>query len=249
MNTDNMTLSGETIDYGPCAFMEAFAPDTVFSAIDTQGRYAYAEQPRILQWNLARLAEALLALMAEDPEQAIAPAMAILETVPERVSRYWLAGFRAKLGLTTAEEGDAELVNGLLQAMHAAEADFTLTFRQLAAVAGGQTPEMAGLHPHLAPWIAQWQARLAREPAVMLATAANTFADRTALMLAVNPLFIPRNHRVEECIRAAEDNNDFTAFHRLLEVVTKPWDDSVDILAYARPALPAERVLRTFCGT
>jgi uncharacterized protein YdiU (UPF0061 family) len=249
MNTDNMTLSGETIDYGPCAFMEAFAPDTVFSAIDTQGRYAYAEQPRILQWNLARLAEALLPLMAEDPEQAIAPAMAILETVPERVSRYWLAGFRAKLGLTTAEEGDAELVNGLLQAMHAAEADFTLTFQQLAAVAGGQTPEMAGLHPHLAPWIAQWQARLVREPAIMLATAANTFADRAAVMLAVNPLFIPRNHRVEACIRAAEDNNDFTAFHRLLEVVTNPWDYVEQRNEYCRPALPSERVTRTFCGT
>ena len=249
MNTDNMTLSGETIDYGPCAFMEAFAPDTVFSAIDTHGRYAYAEQPRILQWNLARLAEALLPLMAEDPEQAIAPAMAVLETVPERVSRYWLAGFRAKLGLTTAEEGDAELVNGLLQAMHAAEADFTLTFRQLAAVAGGQTPAIAGFHPDFAPWIAEWQARLAREPALLLASATGTPTDRAALILAANPWFIPRNHRVEECIRAAEDDDDFAPFHRLLKVVTKPWDDAGSCFAYARPALPAERVLRTFCGT
>jgi len=249
MNTDNMTLSGETIDYGPCAFMEAFAPDTVFSAIDTHGRYAYAEQPRILQWNLARLAEALLPLMAEDPEQAIAPAMAILETVPERVARYWLAGFRAKLGLATAEEGDAELVNRLLQAMHAAEADFTFTFRQLAAVAGGQTPEMAGLHPDLTPWIVEWQARLARESAVMFATAANTFADRAALMLAVNPLFTPRNHRVEACIRAAEDHGDFGPFGLLLEVVTNPWDYVEQRNEYCLPALPSERVTRTFCGT
>ena len=249
MNTDNMTLSGETIDYGPCAFMEAFAPETVFSAIDTHGRYAYAEQPRILQWNLARLAEALLPLMAEDPEQAIAPAMAILETVPERVSRYWLTGFRAKLGLTTAEASDAELVNRLLQTMHAAAADFTSTFRQLAAVAGGEAHATAGLHPDFAPWIAEWQARLARERAVMQSTGEHTFADCAALMLAANPLFIPRNHRVEECIRAAEDNNDFTAFHRLLEVVTMPWQDAPHLVAYARPALPAERVLRTFCGT
>ena len=249
MNTDNMTLSGETIDYGPCAFMEAFAPDTVFSAIDTHGRYAYAEQPRILQWNLARLAEALLPLMAEDPEQAIAPAMAVLETVPERVSRYWLAGFRAKLGLTTAEEGDAELVNGLLQAMHAAEADFTLTFRQLAAVASGQTPAIAGFHPDFAPWIAEWQARLAREPAVSLANGTGSFSDRAALLLDANPLFIPRNHRVEEAIRAAEDHDDFGPFGLLLEVVTNPWDYVEQRNEYCRPALPSERVARTFCGT
>ena len=249
MNTDNMTLSGETIDYGPCAFMEAFAPETVFSAIDTHGRYAYAEQPRILQWNLARLAEALLPLMAEDPEQAIAPAMAILETVPERVSHYWLAGFRAKLGLTTAEEGDAELVNGLLQAMHAAEADFTLTFRQLAAVAGGQTAEIAGLHPGLAPWLAQWQTRLAREQEPGREPNAGAPQRRAAAMLATNPLFIPRNHRVEEAIRAAEDEDDFAPFLRLLEVVTNPWDYVTHRLPYAAAALPAERVTRTFCGT
>ena len=249
MNTDNMTLSGETIDYGPCAFMEAFAPDTVFSAIDTHGRYAYAEQPRILQWNLARLAEALLPLMAEDPEQAIAPAMAILETVPERVSHYWLAGFRAKVGLITAEEGDAELVNGLLQAMHAVEADFTLTFRQLAAAAGGQTPELAGLHPGLAPWIAQWQTRLAREQEPGLEPNLSAPQRRAAAMLATNPLFIPRNHRVEEAIRAAEDEDDFAPFLRLLEVVTNPWDYVTHRLPYAAAALPAERVTRTFCGT
>jgi uncharacterized protein YdiU (UPF0061 family) len=258
MNTDNMTLSGETIDYGPCAFMEAFAPDTVFSAIDTQGRYAYAEQPRILQWNLARLAEALLPLMAEDPEQAIAPAMAVLETVPERVSRYWLAGFRAKLGLTTAEEGDAELVNGLLQAMHAAEADFTATFRELATLVDGQTPELAGrpsadlapwVAPWMTPWIAPWRARLAREQVTGFEQDPTAAKLRAAAMRRANPLFIPRNHRVEEAIRAAEDHGDFGPFGLLLKVVTNPWDYVEQRNEYCRPALPSERVTRTFCGT
>jgi len=258
MNTDNMTLSGETIDYGPCAFMEAFAPDTVFSAIDTHGRYAYAEQPRILQWNLARLAEALLPLMAEDPEQAIAPAMAILETVPERVSRYWLAEFRAKLGLTTAEEGDAELVNGLLQGMHTAEADFTATFRELATLVDGQTPKLAGrpsadlaprVAPWMTPWIAPWRARLAREQVTDLEQDPTAAKLRAAAMRRTNPLFIPRNHRVEEAIRAAEDHDDFGPFGLLLEVVTNPWDYVEQRNEYCRPALPSERVTRTFCGT
>ena len=246
MNTDNMTLSGETIDYGPCAFMEEFAPDTKFSAIDSHGRYAYAEQPRILQWNLARLAEALLPLMAEDPEQAIAPAMAVLETVPARVSNYWLAAFRAKLGLATTEDSDTDLVNELLQFMHAGAADFTQTFRQLLAVVEGVPAGSSGLPAGLAPWMAQWTARLAREPD---AGTADYLHRRAATMQAANPLFIPRNHRVEEVIRAAEDNDDFAPFHRLLEVVTNPWDTAEDRVAYARPALPAERVLRTFCGT
>ena len=259
MNTDNMTLSGETIDYGPCAFMEAFDPGTVFSAIDSHGRYAYAEQPRILQWNLARLAEALLPLMADDPQQAVAPAMEILEAVPARVSGYWLAGFRAKLGLATAAEGDAELVNSLLQTMQTAAADFTQTFRQLAAIAAGQTPATVGLPAGLTPWLAQWQTRLAAEagaagpsagaPASADGAANSLAATRAAAMYRANPLFIPRNHRVEEAIRAAEDHADFTPFQRLLEVVTNPWDDGGKYLAYARPALPGERVLRTFCGT
>jgi uncharacterized protein YdiU (UPF0061 family) len=175
--------------------------------------------------------------------------MAILETVPERVSHYWLAGFRAKLGLTTAAEGDAELVNGLLQAMHAAEADFTLTFRQLAAVADGQTPELGGLPPGLAPWIAEWQARLAREREPGHEPNADAPQRRAAAMLATNPLFIPRNHRVEEAIRAAEDEDDFAPFLRLLEVVINPWDYVISRLPYGLPAAPAERVTRTFCGT
>ena len=255
MNTDNMTLSGETIDYGPCAFMEAFDPSTVFSAIDTHGRYAYAEQPRILQWNLARLAEALLPLMAEDPQQAVAPAMEILEAVPAQVAGHWLAGFRAKLGLATAAEGDAELVNALLQAMHAGALDFTQTFRQLAAVAAGETPLGVGLPTSLTPWLGQWQDRLAADPQAPSGSSAvgigdgNGTALRTAAMRRANPLFIPRNHRVEEVIRAAEDHADFAPFHRLLEVVTQPWDDKEEYSAYARPALPGERVTRTFCGT
>jgi uncharacterized protein YdiU (UPF0061 family) len=133
--------------------------------------------------------------------------------------------------------------------MHAAEADFTLTFRQLAAVASGQTPAIAGFHPDFAPWIAEWQARLAREPAVSLANGTGSFSDRAALLLDANPLFIPRNHRVEEAIRAAEDHDDFGPFGLLLEVVTNPWDYVEQRNEYCRPALPSERVARTFCGT
>jgi len=183
--------------------------------------------------------------------------MEVLEAVPAKVSAYWLAGFRAKLGLSTAREDDADLVNGLLQDMQGAEADFTQTFRQLAEVAAGQAPATVGVPAGLTPWLAQWQARLAAEPADAGAqspapedaTQVAGVAGRAAAMRRANPLFIPRNHRVEEAIRAAEDHDDFTPFHRLLEVVTKPWDDVAEHLAYARPALPGERVTRTFCGT
>ena len=242
MNTDNMTLSGETIDYGPCAFMEAFDPAAVFSAIDTHGRYAYAEQPRILQWNLARFAETLLPLVAEDPEQAVAPAMAVLEQVPSLVGACWLELFRAKLGLATAEDGDAELVNALARAMHGAGVDFTLTFRQLAdeVRAPGSTP----LTDTLGAWLVGWRARLAREPNRDAAADA-----RAAAMDRVNPLYLPRNHLVEAVIRAAEDAADFGPFHRLLTVVTNPFEERPLDAAYARPALPEERVTRTFCGT
>lgn len=244
MNTDNMTVSGETIDYGPCAFLEAFDPDAVFSAIDTQGRYAYAQQPLILQWNLARFAETLLPLMAEDPQEAVAPAMAVLETVPARVSRYWLGEYRRKLGLSLEEDGDAGLVDSLSRAMHAAEADFTLTFRQLAdelrAPGGHAFPEP------LARWLPVWRSRLAREAA---GEHDPLPAARAAAMDQVNPLHIPRNHLVEAVIRAAEDAADFGPFQRLLGIVTDPYRVRPEDESFARPALPGQRVTRTFCGT
>ena len=246
MNTDNMTLSGETIDYGPCAFMEAFDPDAVFSAIDTHGRYAYAQQPHILQWNLARFAETLLPLIADDPEQAVAPAMAVLEAVPALVGAYWLDLFRHKLGLSRPEADDAELVNALARAMHATGADFTLTFRQLADElrAPGSTP----LGVSLAEWLPQWRSRIERETGSANGEGLGHL-ERAAAMDRTNPLYLPRNHLVEAVIRAAEDAADFGPFHRLLEVVTRPCEARERDAAFARPASPEERVTRTFCGT
>ena len=246
MNTDNMTLSGETIDYGPCAFMEAFNPDAVFSAIDTHGRYAYAQQPPILQWNLARFAETLLPLIAEDPEQAVAPAMEVLEAVPQQVGAYWLDLFRHKLGLATREEEDAELVNALARAMHAAGADFTLTFRQLADEV--RAPGSTTLGEALAEWLPRWRARIERESGAASGDTPGTLA-RAAAMDRTNPLYLPRNHLVEAVIRAAEDAADFGPFHRLLAVVTQPYEERPQDAAFARPARPEEQVTRTFCGT
>jgi uncharacterized protein YdiU (UPF0061 family) len=245
MNTDNVAISGETLDYGPCAFMEAFAPDTVFSAIDRQGRYAYGEQPRILQWNLARLAETLLPFIDPSEEAAIEKALEVLSTVPSVLAGYWLPGFRHKLGLTTAEDGDTALIQSLLQTMHQGAADFTLTFRQLAAYAAGDTRVRQGFKDPQAfdAWGIDWRARLARE---------GTDPAQLALgarLRCVNPAYIPRNHRVQEVISAAMEGGDFAPFQRLLAVVTQPWEDREADAAYAAPATAAERITQTFCGT
>lgn len=246
MNTDNMTVSGETIDYGPCAFMEAYDPSTVFSAIDRGGRYAYAQQPRIAQWNLARLAETLLPLIDADEAKAVETATALLNTVPARFEAHRLADFRAKLGLATAEPGDARLVEALLEAMHRGTADFTLTFRRLCdaaadAPAGEAVRTLFREPADFDAWAVQWRERLSRE--------GGAGAARAAAMRLVNPAYTPRNHRVEQAIRAAEDHGDFAPFHRLLAVVTDPFTDRAADAAYAAPAAPEEVVRRTFCGT
>ncbi len=245
MNTDNVAVSGETLDYGPCAFMEAFAPDTVFSAIDRQGRYAYGEQPRILPWNLARLAETLLPLLDPSEDRAIEKAMGVLNTVPTQLAAYWLEGFRRKLGLTTAEDGDTALIQSLLQAMHQGAADFTLTFRQLAAYAAGDTRVRQGFKDPQAfdAWGIDWRARLAREGTDPAQLALGARLRR------VNPAYIPRNHRVQEVISAAIEGGDLAPFQRLLAVVTQPWEDREADAAYAVPATAAERITQTFCGT
>ncbi|MDW5377780.1 YdiU family protein [Halomonas sp. HP20-15] len=245
MNTDNMSVSGETIDFGPCAFMEAYDPRTVFSSIDEGGRYAYGNQPGIGQWNLARLAETLLPLIDEDQEQAIAKATKVIETYPGRFEAEKLAVMRAKLGLTGEEEGDGELIDALLETMRAGRADFTLTFRQLGDVAASvdAEPALYELFERSEPiqaWLARWRERLTRE-----AAGPDEIARR---MRAVNPKYIPRNHRVQEALTAADDG-DFRPFETLREVLAKPFEDQPGREEYALPAAPSEQVFRTFCGT
>jgi uncharacterized protein YdiU (UPF0061 family) len=232
MNTDNMALSGETIDFGPCAFLDAYDPATVFSSIDHQGRYAYANQPHAASWNLTRLAETLLPLIDPAQERAIELATAALEEFPKVYSRCWLEGFRAKLGLRTAHPDDAALIEDLLADMQRAGADFTLTFRALSA---------ASPPPLFDGWQARWDARLRLED--------GTAAQRAERMQRVNPLFIPRNHRIEQVIRAAVGAADFAPFERLAAVLARPFEAQPGAEAYAEAPLPAERVLHTFCGT
>ncbi|MCZ8152716.1 MAG: YdiU family protein [Rhodobacteraceae bacterium] len=234
MNTDNMALSGETIDYGPCAFMEGYAPGTVFSSIDHGGRYAYANQPLILGWNLARLAEALLPLFDEDQDRAVDKANAALEGIAARYRAEWVAVMRGKLGLAGAEDGDGALADGLLAAMEGQGADWTLTFRRLADAVGGDATGLAPLFGNpakLHDWLPRWQARLA--------------PDAAARIRAANPAVIPRNHKVEEALAAATAG-DMAPFHALLAAITRPYDEAE---AYMLPAPQGFGPHVTFCGT
>ncbi|PWR24944.1 protein adenylyltransferase SelO [Zavarzinia aquatilis] len=243
MNTDNVTVSGETIDFGPCAFMEAFDVNTVFSSIDERGRYAFGNQGGIANWNIARFAETLLPLIDEDEARAIAAATEVVQGFAIRFRDHWLSGMRAKLGLATAEDGDLALIQALLGAMQQNGADYTLTFRHLAGLLDGRAvPRDLFIDPTaFDAWAEGWHARLARE---------DTPADATAAaMRATNPVFIPRNHRVEQAIAAAEQRGDFAPFHRLVAILARPFDEQPDAAEYAEPAPPGEEVRRTFCGT
>jgi uncharacterized protein YdiU (UPF0061 family) len=246
MNTDNMSVAGETIDYGPCAFMDAYDPAAVFSAIDRYGRYAYARQPAIGGWNLARLAECLLPLLSDDAESAVTDAEQALEAYGPAFERAYQGGLRRKLGLLTEREGDADLGRDLLEAMGENGADFTLTFRRLSDAASGQG-DCAGVRSLFAnpsaydEWEPRWRRRLEQEPA--------DAASRRAAMLAVNPAYIPRNHRVEAVIRAAVDEGDFAPFHELVTVLSNPFESQPAFARYEDPPADDERVLRTFCGT
>lgn len=246
MNTDNTSISGETIDYGPCAFMDAYNPSTVFSSIDTQGRYAYANQPRIAPWNLARLGEALLPLLADDSEAALAVANEALGTFHPRYTAALLAGLRRKLGLFTAEEGDAALAEDLLKTMAANQADFTLTFRRLGDLAGDAAANAAVRDQFLDPaafdgWALRWRERLAREP--------QDGAARRAAMHATNPIYIPRNHRVEAVLAAALERDDYAPFEELMTVLARPFEERPEFAAYAEPPTDDMSGYKTFCGT
>jgi uncharacterized protein YdiU (UPF0061 family) len=249
MNTDNTSISGETIDYGPCAFMEEYDPATVYSSIDRGGRYAYGNQPRIALWNLARLAESLLTVLAQESggeEAALVAANEALSAFEPQFEAAHGAGLRRKLGLMVEREGDAALAENLLQCMAANRADFTLTFRRLCDAAAGPEGDagVRALFDNPAAydaWAPGWRRRLEEESADGPA--------RTAAMRRVNPKFIPRNHLVEAALDAASLRQDFQPFEDLLAVISRPYDERPELERYSTPARPEERVLETFCGT
>lgn len=246
MNTDNTSISGETIDYGPCAFMEAYEPAKVFSSIDHHGRYAYGNQANAALWNLARLAEALLPVLEQeegDQEAALASANEALTAFGPQFEAARLAGLRLKMGLYTDREGDAALGHDLLTCMATHQADFTLTFRRLCDAVEGADEGVRGLFTDPSGydvWAAQWRRRMEEEPAA---------PARAAAMRMANPAFIPRNHMVEAALNAAMARQDFQPFEALLDVVARPYEDRPGLERFAAPARPEECVRQTFCGT
>ncbi len=243
MNTDNMAVSGETIDYGPCAFLDAYDPAKVFSAIDRQGRYAYANQPAIAQWNLARLAECLLPHFQRQGDEGVADAREAIEAFAGQFGDAWLAGFRRKLGLVTEAADDETLVRDFLSALEAVQADFTLSFRALAVAAGDPGfDELPALPktPAMDAWLQRWRARRESE--------AGSRDDGVARLKAANPAVIPRNHRVEAALAAAAAG-DLAPFNALLDAVRRPYDDSPAQRGFMAAPAAGERVLQTFCGT
>ncbi|WP_199614242.1 protein adenylyltransferase SelO [Paenibacillus alkalitolerans] len=240
MNTDNMAISGETIDYGPCAFMDAYDPATVFSSIDIHGRYAYGNQPHIAAWNLARFAETLLPLLHEDEEQAVKLAEDEISNFAESFHRNWLTGMRAKLGIFNEEPEDESLIEGLLSMMQKYRADYTNTFR---ALTFDEKPEDMALFgtAEFAQWHEQWKERLSRQQ--------EPKDSSQQLMRSRNPALIPRNHRVEEALEAAVERGDYSVMERLLDVLSRPYAHSPEQADYCTPAAPSNRPYRTFCGT
>ena len=238
MNTDNMTLSGETIDYGPCAFMDAYDPRTVFSSIDRQGRYAYGSQPGIAQWNLARLAESLLPLLDPDRETALQVATGAVESFSQRFQQHWLTAMRGKLGLNPGHHAeqpqDEDLVFDLLELMHQHKADFTHTFRHLAHLPADHP--LVGVEAFQL-WQGRWQARLGGKP-----------ADQS-MMDAHNPAIIPRNHAVEAALDAATQGQDLTPCHTLLQAMAQPYQTADRPEALLQPAPSSDIPYQTFCGT
>jgi serine/tyrosine/threonine adenylyltransferase len=238
MNTDNMAISGETIDYGPCAFMDAYNPATAFSSIDAHGRYAYGNQPRIAQWNLARLAEALLPLIDDREERAVAIATELVDVFTNRFREHWLAGMRRKLGFFNAEPEDTSFIDALLAWMKAAKADFTNTFAGLAPVLAPDDPRLT--NTEFARWHEAWVARLGRQP--------QSAVESERLRRANNPAFIPRNHLVEAALAAA-DQADLKVLAELLDVLAAPYDHTRHAPEYRLPAADGATGYQTFCGT
>ena len=247
MNTDNMSISGDTIDYGPCAFMDEYHPETVFSSIDSRGRYAYQNQPAAGHWDLCRLAESMAQLFSEDQDEAGKLAQEAINDFPKHYEKYWLTGMCQKLGLSEVVEGDLELVNELLDVMDSNKADFTLTFYHLSNALMDSTVNdqaIRDLFENSKPfeaWAERWRDRLATEYL--------TDEERQTNMHKVNPLYIARNHLVEAVVRAAEDDEDYAPFYEMLDVLKQPCTEQVGKDKYGLPPQKEEVVLRTFCGT
>ncbi len=255
MNTDNMTISGETIDYGPCAFMEAYDPATVFSSIDHGGRYAYGNQPHIARWNLARLAETLLPLMVSGDDEAevkraVAQVTEVIDAFPDWYATALLEGQRAKLGLQQAEGGDTALTEDWLGLLQQHRVDFTQAWRFLGEASAGDVKPLRALFSEpsaINPWLERWRARCAHEDVSDPAAAAPARATR---MRQVNPRVIPRNHRVEEALAAASEHEDLGPFKQLLAALQRPFDDDPGLAPYAMPApLQVTAAYQTYCGT
>ncbi|MEL7428828.1 MAG: YdiU family protein [Pseudomonadota bacterium] len=243
MNTDNMTLSGETIDYGPCAFMDHYDRSTVFSSIDEQGRYAYGNQPALAQWNLARFAECLIELIDSNPERAVALATDVINAFPGQYERHWLSLMRNKLGLADEVAGDLELADDFLKTMEGQKVDFTLAFRHLADVLRGDEQRLRGLYEAttlLDPWLVRWKERIK-------STGVNAGAV-VAAMDRSNPLYIPRNHKVEEALSAAE-KGDLALFRELHAVLQSPFSEREGLSSYAESDPEKGAGFKTFCGT
>jgi len=242
MNTDNMSIAGETIDFGPCAFMDGYHPGRVFSSIDRQGRYAWDNQPQIAHWNLSRFAQTLVALIPGDQEKANRDAQVVLNTFPEAFSRAFSSGFARKLGILTNRPEDSELVNALLGVMAESEVDFTLLFRRLTdSVESGDDTAVRTLFKNpdgFDRWAERWRRRTVGEDA----------KARILAMRAANPVFIPRNHRLEEVISAA-NNGDYAPFKRLTAILARPYHQQPENATYENPPEPDEIVHATFCGT
>ena len=251
MNTDNMSVAGETIDYGPCAFMDGYQHDQVYSSIDHQGRYAYMNQPSIGLWNLTRLAESLLPLLSDDSDESVEIAQGILKSYINTYEYNWLQGMRKKVGLTEVRsvdnDSDKALIESLLNIMSENRIDFTLTFfhlSQLNSEASDKDNELLSLFNHsdeIKNWLDNWRQRLNKEAA--------SDSERQTIMQTVNPVYIPRNHQIEAAIRAAEDHNDFSVFNELHEVLQNPFSLQQGKEKYRQPPEPNEVVQQTFCGT
>jgi uncharacterized protein YdiU (UPF0061 family) len=244
MNTDNMAISGETIDYGPCAFMDAYNPATVFSSIDVNSRYAYGNQPAILTWNLTRLAETLIPLVNTDKDESIKLLTEVLQLIKPVYTNYWLSLMRSKIGLSKEEQNDIELITNLLEIMEEEKTDFTNSFRLLSKALIGDTQSIRKLFNNsrrFDGWMMIWQERISQEGVAeeKIATSMNK----------INPIYIPRNHKVEEVLKAAVNENDMKPFSSLYSILQNPYKEIIGLESFSEPAPESNIPYKTFCGT